>query len=139
MVSFTSTHWSVLTGSNAPHAVVAQHQRSGRETVQLDAAEDVGAIVQSIDLRYYPELANSTVYFAMEAAVIPASKTAQLSLMIDVGNGLWQVISTADCNPAFVLARHSLDIPSWLSANLEKEGGESKLSAQLCRSPMQAQ
>ena len=90
-------------------------------------------------LTLLPGAGQLDVYFAMEAAVIPAYKTAQLSLMIDVGNGLWQVISTADCNPAFVLARHSLDIPSWLSANLEKEGGESKLSAQLCRSPMQAQ
>jgi hypothetical protein len=91
-VRFAQQHWTILAGVAAPPVVMAQHQRNGRETVTWKTVNTtaVGAIVRSIDLRDNPELANSTIYLAMEAAIFPASPSAQLSLMIDVGNGRWQ-------------------------------------------------
>ena len=82
-----------MSGAQVPHAVMATHQRNGRETISWESAAGAGAesaVVQSIDLQYYPQLANATVYFAMEASVAPVT-TTQLSLLIDPGSGRFQV------------------------------------------------
>ena len=90
--SVAAAHWCAMSGAQVPHAVMATHQRNGRETISWESAAGAGAesaVVQSIDLQYYPQLANATVYFAMEASVAPV--TTQLSLLIDPGSGRFQV------------------------------------------------
>jgi hypothetical protein len=123
VVSLASGHWSSLEGAAPPHASMSSHQRNGRETVtwlpqeQASSATStgatagstaavvvvVGAVVQSLNISDHPELAGTTVYFAMEtriSAIDSSAKTSlqqqqqqqqQLSLLIDTGDGVWQV------------------------------------------------